>query len=154
MRKYKPSFKHLFVKVRLEKNNYKVGQQIKTPECVIRAVERMIHDLDREVFIVLHLNTRNSVVAVEEVAKGSVDCVVISPREVFKTALLCNASSIILMHNHPAGKTDPSEEDKTITNRLIDAGKLLGIEVLDHIVVGNEGKFLSFREKGFIKGAA
>jgi len=150
MKKYQPIFKHLFVKVKIVRDGYKAGPVIKSPENVIKSIEDMIIDRDREVFIVLHLNARNTVVAIEEVSVGSVDATIVHPREVFKAALLCNASSVILVHNHPSGNTAPSEDDKNLTKKLIDGGEILGIEVLDHVIVGNEGNYLSFKDSGLI----
>ena len=72
------------------------------------------------------------------------------PREVFKAAILGNAAAIILFHNHPSGDPDPSREDRELTRRLIDAGRILGIDVLDHVVLGDEGQYFSFKERGLI----
>ena len=94
------------------------------------------------------LNTRNNVVAVHRCHVGSLNSSIVHPREVFKSAILNNAASIVIAHQHPSQDTTPSMEDINVTKRLSEAGKLLGIEVLDHLVVNNESKFTSLKEKG------
>ena len=91
---------------------------------------------DREKFIVLHLNTKNEVISYEVVSVGTLNSSLVHPREVFKAAILNNAASIILCHNHPSGDPDPSKDDIALTKRFVDSGKLLGIEVLDHVIIG------------------
>lgn len=100
---------------------------------------------DREVFAVLHLNSRNQPLSLEVVSVGTVDASIVHPREVFKAAILRSAAAIILLHNHPSGDPTPSDDDLEITKRLVDAGKLLGIHVFDHVVVANS-RFVSIRE--------
>lgn len=103
--------------------------------------------LDREHFRVLLLNTRHHVLAVEEVAVGGLDSARIPPREVFKAAIRASAAAVILVHNHPSGDLDPSVDDLRIMSRLAEAGRVVGIEVLDHVVVG-DGRYVSMRERG------
>jgi len=87
-----------------------------------------------------------------EISKGSINATVVDPKEIVKLASLKSASSIILVHNHPSGETEPSEEDIKLTNRIIDACNLLGIKVLDHIIIGkNLDDFYSFAKEGLIK---
>jgi len=88
-------------------------------------------------------------VAANTVSIGTVNASLVHPREIFKVALLCNASAVILAHNHPSGNPTPSHEDIDITNRLKKAGEILGIEVLDHIIIG-DNTWTSFKEKGLI----
>jgi len=95
-------------------------------------------NLDREQFWVLLLDTKHNVVGANCVSIGTIDASLVHPREVFKAAILANCSAIILAHNHPSGNVAPSPEDKDITMRLVSAGKILGIRVLDHIIVGDE----------------
>lgn len=90
-----------------------------------------------EVVAVADLNTKNVVISIRLVTKGTLDASLVHPREVFQGALINNASSIIVAHNHPSGDPTPSREDFAVTNRLEECGKTLGIDVLDHIVVGN-----------------
>lgn len=104
---------------------------------------------DREHFVALHLNSRNQVIAIETASIGSLNNGILHPREVFKGAILNNSAAIIIAHNHPSGSTDPSKEDKWMSKRLKEVGEILGIEVLDHLIIG-EGHFLSLKEKGFL----
>lgn len=94
-------------------------------------------DLDREHFYALHLNTRNQVIGAEEVAKGVINGVEVHPREAFKSAILNNAAGVIFAHNHPSGNPEPSTADIELTKRLAEGGRLLGIPVHDHVVVGD-----------------
>jgi len=103
---------------------------------------------DKEHFWVIIVDTRNKVKFVELVSLGTMNSSLVHPREVFRRAIKRGASSIILGHNHPSGNTEPSEEDMRITKRLIEVGKIIGIEVLDHVVIGTNG--YSFKEKGLI----
>ena len=100
-----------------------------------------------EVFGVLCLSTRHHVIAYHEVGRGTIDAVTVHPREVFRAALLTNAAALILAHVHPSGDPTPSADDVALTTRLTDAGRLLGIDILDHIVIG-DGRYVSFREIG------
>lgn len=104
---------------------------------------------DREHFVVALLNTKNYVNALNVVSIGTINETLVHPREVFKPAILANSVSIILAHNHPSGIPDPSQEDILMTNKLIEAGKLLGIPIQDHIIVCDE-KYFSFKEKGLM----
>lgn len=101
---------------------------------------------DREMFLVASLNTKNEPTQIEVVSIGSLNSSIVHPREVFKSAIIANASSIICAHNHPSGDLTPSNEDIEVTKRLVDAGKLLGINVLDHIIMNDEGEYKSIRE--------
>jgi DNA repair protein RadC len=92
---------------------------------------------DKEVFVVATLNTKNVVTAIQIVTMGTLDASLVHPREVFRLAIHNNASSVIVAHNHPSGDPTPSREDIAVTNRIKEAGKILGIDLLDHIVVGS-----------------
>lgn len=127
-----------------------VNYMIKGPQDGADIASRFIGRDDREVFFVMCLNTKNHVVAVYRCHIGSLNASIVHPREVFKSAILNNAASVIVAHQHPSGDITPSMEDINVTKRLAEAGKLLGIEVLDHLVVNNEGKFTSLKEKGHI----
>jgi DNA repair protein RadC len=105
--------------------------------------------LDREHFRVMHLNTKKMVLGIREVSIGSLNSSLVHPRECFKEAIKRNSHSLILLHNHPSGDPTPSKEDLEITNRLIECGRILGILVLDHIIIG-DGSYISLREKGII----
>lgn len=110
------------------------------------AVMRSYFDpLDREHFVVVLLDTKGNMLGFNVVSMGTVNQTLVHPREVFKTAIIENAASIVLMHNHPSGDATPSTEDLQLTKRLVKAGDILGIDVLDHIVVGRGEEFVSLR---------
>src|SRR5262245_43322686 len=106
---------------------------------------------DREMFVVILLDRKNGVVGLNTISIGSLTASVVHPREVFKPAILSNACSVILSHNHPSGDPLPSQEDRALTARLVEGGKLLGISILDHIIVG-KGKYFSFADEGLLQG--
>jgi len=106
-------------------------------------------DDDKERFWVVLLNTKHRYLMHTEVSVGTVSAALVHPREVFSPAVREGASSILCLHNHPSGEPDPSAEDRELTRRLVECGKLLGIEVLDHVIVGNgTGRWFSFRDAG------
>src|SRR5882672_5446015 len=107
---------------------------------------RRLKAAKREHFVVLLLNARHEVEAVETISIGSLNASIVHPREVFLPAVLASAASIVLTHNHPSGDPEPSEEDLSITRRLVQAGELLGIGVLDHVIVARRGT-VSFRSR-------
>lgn len=109
-------------------------------------IGKKLRKSDREQFVVFHMDVRNNILSYEVVAIGSLSSALIEPREVFKAAILSNASKIILMHNHPSGDPDPSMDDIEITKRLQKAGYLLNIPVIDHIIVSSTDMF-SFAQK-------
>ncbi len=100
---------------------------------------------DREHFVELMLDKKNRVIGLNTVSVGSLDSAVVHPREVYKPAILSNAAALIFGHNHPSGDPTPSPEDRVLTQRLVEGGKLLGIQVLDHIIVG-DGRYYSFAD--------
>ena len=111
-----------------------------------------LRDSNKEFFNIILLDIKNKVIDNIEVSKGSVNAAVVDPKEIVKNASLKSASSIILIHNHPSGETKPSEEDIKLTDRIIDACKLIGVKVLDHIIIGkNLDDFYSFAKEGLIK---
>jgi DNA repair protein RadC len=125
---------------------------IHDPEDAAGILRDYLKDADREYFVVLLLNTKHKVIGVNTVSMGSLSASVVHPRETFKAAILANASSIIIGHNHPSGDPMPSREDLAVTKRLAKAGKVLDIPVLDHIVIGMEsGRFVSLKSIGEIK---
>lgn len=138
------------VKIQLVRETKPVKKYvIKNSKDIYELVEEELKSADREIFLALSLNTRNRVLGINTVSIGSLNASLVHPREVFKPAILQNATSIILAHNHPSGDEKPSEEDLEITRRLAEAGKLLGIEIIDHVIVGN--KFYSFADNDLIK---
>ncbi len=119
------------------------GDALKEPEDVYK-VMRFLEKADREMLYSLHLDAKNRVIAMELVFMGSLTNSIIHPREIFKGALLNNSASVILVHNHPSGDAEPSQEDLKRTDGVIKAGEMLGIPVIDHIVIGN-GKYSSVK---------
>ncbi|MBU4579942.1 DNA repair protein RadC [Patescibacteria group bacterium] len=103
----------------------------------------------KEHFAVLYLNARNQLVCKETISIGTLNASLVHPREVFKPAIDCLASSVILAHNHPSGDSEPSEDDLDLTKRMVEAGKILGIEVTDHVIISNLNSF-SFKDKNLI----
>jgi DNA repair protein RadC len=123
--------------------------QVFTPATSAALLRPLLDPEPAEVFGVLLLNTKRRVLAWHPVSRGSLNSTVIEPREVFRAAILANAASIIAAHNHPSGDPAPSPEDRAITLRLRDAGTLIGIDLLDHLIIGNEtNRYFSFREDG------
>lgn len=123
--------------------------KIKSPEDAANLVKKEMWNLDREHFCVLLLDTKHHVVAKETISIGTLNTSLVHPRELFKNAIRRSAAAIIMVHNHPSGDPTPSREDMEITKRLQEAGKILGIEVLDHIIIGDM-KYVSFKERGHI----
>ena len=120
---------------------------INSPQDVANLLIAEMATLDQEHLRVLLLNTRNEVLSIQEIYVGNVNSSVVRPAEVFRPAVRDNAPSIIAVHNHPSGDPTPSDQDVAITRDLIGAGKLLGIELLDHVVLGNGGRFVSLNER-------
>lgn len=129
---------------------YDVENKITCPSDAVKIIDAMfdLSDQAEEVMVLMALNTKNQVIGNFEVARGAVDKAIIHPRELFKRALLCNATSIMIAHNHPSGNTTPSQADIQLTNRLYECGELLGIKVLDHLIIGDG--FTSLKEKGYL----
>lgn len=115
--------------------------EIKTTQDVLKVVHNKLKDKKKEYFILLALNSRNQLIKTGDISMGSLDATVVHPREVFKEAIASLAASVICVHNHPSGNPEPSDDDLNLTKRLIQAGNLLGIEVLDHIIIGGQGHY-------------
>lgn len=120
---------------------------IKTPEDVMNQVKTRLRGKKKEHLLILLLDTRNHVIGITTVSIGSLDSSIVHPREVFKEAISNSAASVILVHNHPSGDPQPSDDDIKITRRLIEVGKIMGIEVLDHVIVG-DGAYISMKNTG------
>jgi len=121
---------------------------IRTPQDVVGAVPE-IKKSDTEAFCVIALSAQNKMIAAEIVTTGLLDASLVHPREVFRSAITKNAAAIILTHNHPSGNAQPSAEDIRITRQLVEAGKIIDIKVLDHVVLGE--KHFSMREEGLLQ---
>lgn len=130
-----------------------VRSSLPNAEAVARAFRAHFEVLDREQVVVLLLNTKNKPIGFHTVSIGTLNASLVHPREVFKAAIVANAAAAILLHNHPSGDPLPSVEDYAITERLLAAGKLLGIALLDSIVVGDNGSFFSFSDAGRLENA-
>jgi len=109
---------------------------LESPTAAIEYLRASLTDRDREIFSVLFLNTRHHVIAYEELFMGTIDGAVVHPREVVRSALLHNASALIIAHNHPSGVSSPSQADIGLTHRLRDALELVDIRLLDHVIIG------------------
>lgn len=120
-------------------------KSICSPEDVYNLVIPKVQKESREFFILVLLNTKNQVLTVETISIGSLNASIVHPREVFKKAISWSSAGVILAHNHPSGDPLPSEEDKSLTKRLKEGGLILGIDILDHVIIG-ENKFYSFKE--------
>ncbi len=108
-----------------------------------------LSEVDREQFVAVYLNARNKILSFQIVSVGTLTGSLVHPREVFKGAILANAAAVVLIHNHPSGDANPSGEDLTVTKRLVDAGELLGIRVLDHLILGDPG-YVSMADRGLM----
>jgi DNA repair protein RadC len=124
---------------------------IRSPEDGYKAIETILdlHSEAKERFGILTLNTKNKIVGIHILFIGSLNASIVHPRDVFQAALLNNAASIIAFHNHPSGDPSPSREDIEVTKRLVECGKIMGIDLLDHVIVG-DGNYISLKEKGYV----
>ena len=134
--------------VREKREGYGSLAQFRNSRDIYEAFRERFEKADREEFLVLLLDGKNKLLGFNVVSVGSLTSSLVHPREVFKVAILGNAASIILLHNHPAGDPIPSGEDLSITKRLCEVGEIMGIQVLDHIVIG-DGRYISFLEDGY-----
>ena len=112
------------------------------------ALRPLFHGLDREQFLVACLDAKHAIIGVNVVSIGSLSISIVQPREVFKPAILLNSAAIICSHNHPSGDPEPSSEDRVLTARLRQAGDLIGITILDHIILGDDRTY-SFADQGW-----
>lgn len=134
---------------RIANLNYNERYVIRSPEDGANYVMNDMRFLSQEHFVCLYLNTKNQVLHKQTIFIGSLNASIVHPREVFREALKRSAASIICLHNHPSGDPAPSREDIEVTKRLVECGKMLGIELLDHLIIG-ENKFVSLKEKGYV----
>lgn len=132
-------------KLSLTKNSRNISSPKDVAECIMK--EMMF--LKQEILKVIMLDTKNNIIGIRDVFKGSLNTSIVHPREIFKEAIKKSSSSIIICHNHPSGDPTPSKEDINITIRIKECGKIMGIDLLDHLIVGKD-KFVSLKEKGII----
>jgi DNA repair protein RadC len=124
--------------------------QLRVPAQAAPLFAQYIGEIDREIFTVALLTVRHRVLGLHTVSVGCLTSSLVHAREVFKPAILAGAAAVLLAHNHPSGDPEPSAEDVALTRRLVSAGQLLGIEVLDHLILGEAGRFVSLRERGAV----
>ncbi|WP_419959491.1 JAB domain-containing protein [Psychrobacillus sp. BM2] len=136
------------VKLVREKTLLYKDRKIRSPRDAYELIRDFLGDVDREHFIVLCLDTKNQPTCIQVVHIGSLNASIVHPREVLKPALLSNAASVIVAHNHPSNVSDPSPEDIDVTKRLVQAGEIIGIELLDHLIVCTD-TFRSLKESGY-----
>ena len=122
--------------------------RVRRPDDVYR-VFAMLSECDREQLFAVHLDVQNRVCGVDLVSQGTVNCSLAAPREVYKAAILANASGIILVHNHPSGEPSPSADDRSLTKTLTESGRVLDIPLCDHVIIGDDAYF-SFAEAGLL----
>lgn len=134
---------------RLEKFDSLSKHKINSPEDVYRRLYPTMRESKREHFVELCLDTKNQVIREDTISIGSLNANIVHPREVFRTALIASAAHIIVAHNHPSGDPTPSREDIDITKKLVETGKIMGIDVLDHVIIG-DGRHFSMKEAGHI----
>jgi DNA repair protein RadC len=138
------------VRIKMRRNHYThyKPRYLNSPADVYQFLKELGNE-DRERFLAVFLDIKNAVTGVEEVSTGTVSCSLVHPREIFKAAILSNPQGIILAHNHPSGDPKPSSEDINLTKRLIKASKLLGIDILDHVIIGYN-QYKSLKQDGVV----
>jgi DNA repair protein RadC len=134
---------------RIGRLKYEDRFMIRSPEDAANYMMEEMRFLSQEHFVCLYLNTKNQVMHKQTLFIGSLNASIVHPREVFKEAFRRSAASIVCLHNHPSGDPAPSREDIDVTKRLVECGKILGIDVLDHLIIG-EKKYVSLKEKGYL----
>lgn len=134
-----------FKTIRSGRKNVKIS----SPVDLIDSLDGEMSCLDQEILKVILLNTKNCIIGVKDVFIGTLNNSIVHPREIFKTAINKSSASIIICHNHPSGDPTPSKEDINITLRIKECGSIIGIQLLDHIIIGNN-KYISFKEEGLI----
>lgn len=123
------------------------GESVSSPKSVADMMKPVLEPEIVEVFAVLLLNGKHRIIGMAEISRGTMTTALVHPREVFGPALRLSAAAIIVVHNHPSGDPEPSVEDVEVTRRLIGVGRMLGVPVLDHVIVGEDGRYTSLRER-------
>lgn len=141
------------IRISVLRENPTISEVCDTPEKTALKIRELVatnpyFDVEKENFVILHLNTRRRIISWELYSQGTKDTILVHPGEVFRSAIVSNASAVIMAHNHPSGDATPSEADIKVTRDLIRAGQLLKVEVLDHIILGDNG-YKSLREMGY-----
>ena len=154
MVKYKTKLtndKRITLEKEVSVNRPDIASVIRSPEDARQVATDFIrlHEESEEYLYMVCMNTKNKIIGIFEVSHGNVNSSIVGVREVFQKALLANAVSIIVMHNHPSGDCTPSRQDIEITKRISEAGKIIGVELLDHIIIGDKC-YTSLKEKGYV----
>ncbi|MBU3137486.1 JAB domain-containing protein [Clostridium gasigenes] len=126
------------------------GRKISQPRDAVEIGRKILDGSDREKLLLCCFNTKNEPTSLNIVSIGDLNTSIVHPREVFKVAILSNSASIILFHNHPSGDSTPSKEDILVTERIKEVGKIMGINLIDHIILGDNDKYTSLKEQGII----
>lgn len=128
------------------------GETITSPKQGMKIINQIFNMSNQptEIFVLLALDAKKHPIGYFLVSQGTINCTIVSPRDVFQRALLTNAHSIIVAHNHPSGDPTPSKEDKNVTQNIRDIGEIMRIELVDHIIFGDEGRYFSFAEQKLI----
>ncbi len=123
------------------------GATVRGPGDILEIIRDKLGDEAQEVFGAVLVNARHRVLGYIEISRGTLTASLVHPREIFKAAIVVNAASLLLVHNHPSGDPKPSAEDREVTARVYAAGELLGITLMDHVILGEGGKYFSFHEQ-------
>jgi len=142
-----PGIKHRICLIEESSDEYR-DKVISGPEGMVEYLRPGFKGMDREMFVVLSLTIKYAPIGVNLVAVGSLTSCNTHPREVFKPAILANAACIVVAHNHPSGDVSPSDSDREFTDKIVEAGNLLSIKVLDHLIIGKDDRFFSFKQQG------
>lgn len=134
---------------RLARSRLSKGKALTSPSLTYSCLQTLLQEYEHEVFAILFLDSQHRVIKFEELFRGTLDGASVYPREVVKAALACNAAAVILVHNHPSGLPEPSRADRSLTERLQTALNVVEICVLDHLVIGTEGR-VSMAERGWL----
>lgn len=135
--------------IRMLETSRRVGALIRSPEDVVDLLMAEMKQLDREYFRIVLLDTKHRVIDMPIISIGNLNSSIVHPREMFKECIRRSSSGVIMVHNHPSGDPEPSDDDLDVTERIVEAGKLLGIDVLDHIIIG-DNRFVSLHARGFM----
>lgn len=147
---------HYFKKYKLtvvkeSSSKYEISNIISSPKDIVNVLTHVlkIQEEAEEIFVLITLDTKNKITGIFEVSRGSIDSSIVHPREVLKRALLNNSANIVVAHNHPSEDPTPSREDVNITLRLKEAGNIIGINLLDHVIIGGS-RYCSLKEKAVL----
>ena len=129
-------------------------EKVHNSKGLVDFLHSQLDDWDREIFLVIHLDTKNQIIDICTASIGSLSASITHPREIWCYAVRNQSAAVIFVHNHPSGEAAPSHEDRDCTDRLVKAGKILGIKVLDHLIIGSYGNYFSFAEAGLLQSSS